>query len=66
MDAGKKIYMSGGIQPNDCFVKRAIWTQEDNDRAHYNHIAETQCKVSTRSVEEVMDEVLELQQAQCV
>ncbi len=64
MNDDKKIYAARGIQPNDCFVNESIWVQEDNASTYYNHMVETQCKVPTRSVEEVMNEVLAIQQAQ--
>lgn len=64
MGQEKKIYAARGIQANTCFSNEPVWVQEDNVSTYYNHVVETQCRVATRSVEEIMKEVLAAQQAQ--
>lgn len=50
-------YKDGGIRQLDGYLGDPIWTQPENDSTYYNSEVDSQCRVPSKSLEELREEL---------
>lgn len=50
-------YKDGGIRQYDGYLGDPIWTQPENDSTYYNSEVDAQCKVPSKSLEQLREEL---------
>lgn len=50
-------YKDGGIRQYDGYLGDRIWTQPENDSTYYNGKVDAQCRVPSKSLEELRQEL---------
>lgn len=50
-------YKDGGISQYDGYLGKPIWTQTENDSTYYDSVVDAQCRVPSKSLEELRKEL---------